>query len=286
MGERLIEKAPAKVNLTLRVLGRREDGLHEIESLVAFADLADTLTLETGGKLALEVSGPFAAAAGPIKNNLVIKAVAELGARVGGLRSGRFILDKRIPAAAGLGGGSSDAAAALRLLARVNGIAADDARLASAALMLGADVPVCLDPRPRVMAGIGEVLFEPLKLARVPALLVNPGVAVATSEVFAAFKPEDRTKKFLLDPPHEPEPLIEFLASYANDLSRAAISRAPAIADVLVALRGMPGCRLARMSGSGATCYGLFASAGEAAAAGKRLSVEHENWWICPVTLG
>ena len=286
MGERLIEKAPAKVNLTLRVLGRRDDGLHEIESLVAFADLADTLTLDAGGKLALEVSGPFADAAGPTKDNLVIKAVTELGARVGGLRSGRFILDKRIPAAAGLGGGSSDAAAALRLLARVNGIAADDPRLASAALMLGADVPVCLDPRPRVMAGIGELLFEPLKFAHLPALLVNPGVAVATRYVFAAFKPEDRTKKFLLDPPPEPEPLIDFLSSYANDLSRAAIACAPAIADVLVALRAMPGCRLARMSGSGATCFGLFASAGEAAAAAQRLKIERENWWICPAMLG
>src|SRR6185312_14566984 len=255
-------------------------------SLVAFADLADTLTLETGGKLALDVSGPFAAAAGPIKDNLVIKAVTELSARVGGLRSGRFILEKRIPAAAGLGGGSSDAAATLRLLARANGIAADDPRLVSAALMIGADVPVCLDPRPRVMAGIGELVYEPLDLAPMPALLVNPGVKVPTRHVFAAFKLEDRTKRILLDPPSEPEPLIEFLSSYANDLSRAAISCAPAIADVLVALRAMPGCRLARMSGSGATCYGLFASAGEAAAAGKRLSTERENWWICPATLG
>ena len=195
MGELLIEKAPAKINLTLRVLDRREDGLHELESLVAFADLADTLELDVGAPLALTVSGPFADAAGPAAKNLVLKAVAALAERVPKLRSGRFMLNKRIPAAAGLGGGSSDAAAALRLLARVNGIALDDPNLRTAASLVGADVPACLDPKTRVMAGVGDVLYEPIRLTPLPALLVNPRVAVPTREVFAAFEAAHRTKK-------------------------------------------------------------------------------------------
>ena len=285
MGELLIEKAPAKVNLTLRVLGRREDGLHELESLVAFADLADTLEVEAGARLGLKVSGPFADAAGPAGSNLVLKAVAALGERIPKLKTGRFRLDKCIPAAAGLGGGSSDAAAALRLLARINNIALDDPQLHTAASLTGADVAVCLDPRTRVMAGVGDVLYDPIRLTPLPALLVNPRVAAPTREVFAAFEPADRTRKYLLDPPSGFEPLVDFLGAYGNDLTRAAVACAPAIADVLVALRGSPGCRLARMSGSGATCFGLFETEGEAETAGRKLSAVYERWWVCPAVL-
>ncbi len=285
MGEPLIEKAPAKVNLTLRVLGRREDGLHELESLVAFADLADTLELDPDVPLSLEVSGPFAKAAGPNGSNLVIKATGALAERFPKLRTGRFILRKDIPTAAGLGGGSSDAAAALRLLARVNDIPLDHPQLRNVAGLVGADVPVCLDPKTRVMAGVGDVLYEPMKLAPLPALLVNPQIAVATGDVFAAFEPADGTRKYLLDPPDGFEQLVDFLSAYGNDLNRAAVACAPIIADVLVALRGLPGCRLARMSGSGATCFGLFKTEREAEAAAKKLSAVREDWWIHPTVL-
>lgn len=284
MREPLIEKAPAKINLTLRVLGRREDGLHELESLVAFADLADTLELDPEAPLALAVSGPFSEATGPRENNLVLKAVRALGERFPKLRTGRFTLRKEIPAAAGLGGGSADAAAALRLLARANGLALDQ-EVRTAAALVGADVPVCLDSESRVMAGIGDVLYEPIKLTPLPAVLVNPRVAVPTRDVFAAFEPADRTRKYLLDPPSGFEPLVDFLADYGNDLNRAAIACAPVIADVLTALRALPGCRLARMSGSGATCFGLFETEGEAKTAAKKLSLLQEGWWICSTVL-
>jgi len=180
VSEPLLEKACAKINLTLRVFGRREDGYHELESLVAFADLADKLELEPARATALEISGPFAAACGPVADNLVLKAAAALAARVGALQSGRFLLEKTLPVAAGIGGGSADAAAALRLLARLNGLAPDDPRLAAAALATGADVPVCLDSRSRIMRGVGDLLSEPFALPSLPALLVNPGTPLAT----------------------------------------------------------------------------------------------------------
>ena len=169
MSEPLVEQAPAKINLTLRVRGRRADGYHELESLVAFADLADTLTLQPGGTAALEVCGPFAAASGPVADNLVLKAVAALRKGIDGLTAGRFQLEKKLPVAAGIGGGSADAAAALRLLARVNGLALDDPRLSAAALATGADVPVCLAARPCIMRGLGERLSAPLALPSLPA---------------------------------------------------------------------------------------------------------------------
>ena len=182
----LAEFAPAKVNLTLHVLGRRADGYHEIESLVAFAGIGDRLTFRPAERLELAVSGPTATAAGASDDNLVLKAAHALAARVDGLRLGHFMLDKQLPVAAGLGGGSSDAAAALRLLAQVNGLSLDDERVRAAAQATGADVPVCLDPRARMMRGIGEILSDPMTLPELPAVLVNPGVAVPTRDVFAA----------------------------------------------------------------------------------------------------
>ncbi len=184
-----VENAPAKVNLTLRVLGRRADGYHELESLVAFAEVGDRLSFAPGGELALSVHGPNAGQAGEGADNLVLVAVQALAARVAGIGLGAFDLDKRLPVAAGLGGGSADAAAALRLLARANNIPADDGRLYDAARVTGADVPVCLDPRTRLMRGIGEVLFGPFTLPPLQGVLVNPGAALATKAVFARWKP-------------------------------------------------------------------------------------------------
>jgi len=282
----LVEKAPAKINLTLRVLGRRADGYHQLESLVAFADLADALTLQPGGDAALDITGPFAAACGPLAGNLVLKAFAALRERVEGLKAGRFLLEKNIPVAAGLGGGSADAAAALRLLARSNGLAPGDARLSEAALAVGADVPVCLSSHARIMRGVGEELSAPLDLPPLAALLVNPGVALATRDVFAKFAGDPAGKTPLTGVPREPVALLEWLGQHGNDLTPSAIACVPAIAGVLSAISALPGVRLARMSGSGPTCFALFTSPAEATAAAQRLKAERKDWWVAPATIG
>jgi len=286
----LAEFAPAKINLTLHVLGRRTDGYHEIESLVAFADIGDRLTFAVDNALDLIVRGPTAAVAGPADDNLVLKAARLLAERIEGLRLGGFTLDKRLPVAAGLGGGSSDAAAALRLLARANELAPDDARLQAVARATGADVPVCLDPQPRMMRGIGELLSAPLALPKLPAVLVNPGVAVSTKDVFtalgapalgAAARPDDRVAigaNF--------NQVVSALGRHRNDLEAPAIALQPVIVGVLAALRASAACRLARMSGSGATCFGLFASARAAQAAARSLREMHPEWWVRATMLG
>src|SRR6266851_10224690 len=181
----LTEDARAKVNLTLRVVGRRVDGYHDLESMVAFADCADRLSLTPGSQLNLRTTGPLAQDCGETADNLVFKAAELLGERVPDLKLGDFTLDKVLPVAAGIGGGSADAAAALRLLAQANGLAIDDPRVIEAARLTGADVPVCLSSRACVMTGVGETLL-PLNLPTMPCLLVNPRVPVATSAVFAA----------------------------------------------------------------------------------------------------
>ena len=285
----LSEYAPAKVNLTLAVLGRRADGYHTLESLVAFARLRDRLTFHPGEALELTVRGPTSAASGATADNLVLKAARAAAAAIPGLTLGRFHLTKNLPVAAGLGGGSADAAAALRLLARANGLALDDARLLKAARQVGADVPVCLDPRPRVMRGIGERLSSPIELPQLAAVLVNPGVALPTGEVFAQLRtarPKRGHRARLGNIPREHDALLAFLASGANDLEPAAIALAPAVGKVLSALRSSPGCRLARMSGSGATCFGLFASSRAATSAARKLTASYPRWWVRSTFLG
>jgi 4-diphosphocytidyl-2-C-methyl-D-erythritol kinase len=283
--------APAKVNLTLRVLGRRRDGYHDIDSLVVFADVGDRVSFVSGAELGLVVGGPSATASGDPADNLVLKAARSLAARVEGIAVGQFHLDKRLPVAAGLGGGSSDAAAALRLLARVNGISADDPRLGDAAAATGADVPVCLDPQPRVMRGIGEILSQPLDCPKLPAVLVNPRVALATADVFAALglaQGERRTIEEIdsASIPGRRDEFIDLLRRQANDLESPAIQLQPIVADVLTALRAMSDCRLARMSGSGATCFALFDGMRAAHAAVRQLRAAHSGWWIRATTLG
>ncbi len=285
MSEPLVEKARAKINLTLRVLGRRADGYHELESLVGFTDLADKLDLEPGPETALAISGPFAEACGRTADNLVLKAVATLSARVSGLKAGRFLLDKQLPVAAGIGGGSADAAAALRLLARLNGIASDDPRLESAALAVGADVPVCLKSRACIMRGVGELLSGPLAIATLPAVLVNPNVPVSTRDVFAAWAGSKGSDNYLRNVPVKKDAMIGFLTERNNDLTQAAIACAPVISDVLLALRALPGRQLVRMSGSGPTCFALFRSSGEALAAARRLQAERKEWWVCATAI-
>jgi 4-diphosphocytidyl-2-C-methyl-D-erythritol kinase len=286
----LIDSAPAKVNLTLRVIGRRADGYHDIESVVAFADLCDRLSLTPTDELALAVVGPGAGQTGADAENLVLKAGRALAARVAGIKLGVFRLEKNIPVAAGLGGGSADAAAALRLLAQANNLATDDPRLIEAAGATGADVPVCLDPRPRLMRGIGDILSAPLPLPRLSAVLVNPGVALSTKLVFSGWThsghPAQPLDFAVLPKRQSEEQILDWLAGHPNDLEAPATALAPAIAHVLAALRSLPGCRLARMSGSGATCFALFSSAAESAAAAKILRANFPQWWIVETTLG
>ena len=285
MSTTLLEKAAAKINLTLRVIGRRVDGYHELESLVAFADVSDVLTLQPDAEDGLEVRGPFAGKSGPVADNLVLKALGALRQRIAGLKAGRFLLEKNLPAAAGLGGGSADAAAALRLIARANAVTLDDPRLMAAARAVGADVPVCLDPRPRVMRGVGEVLSVPLDLPALPTVLVNPGVPLATRDVFAKFA-GGQGGIGLADVPGEFSALIEWLKRQGNDLTAAAMACAPVIAEVLAALNELSGAKLVRMSGSGPTCFALFTAHGEAAAAEQRLKAERKNWWVQATSLG
>ena len=181
-------KARAKVNLTLRVNGRRADGFHDLESVVAFADCADRLTLTPGSDLDLKMSGPLAQACGDTSDNLVLKAARLLAERVPDMKAGSFSLDKVLPVAAGIGGGSADAAAALRLLSQLNGLALDDPRIIEVAQLTGADVPVCVNSRGCVMTGVGETL-QPLSLPKMPCVMVNPGVPVATKRRLQGARP-------------------------------------------------------------------------------------------------
>lgn len=281
----LSTRAPAKINLTLHVLGRRADGYHELESLVAFAGTGDTLSLEPGPSLDLSMSGPTASLAGPDRDNLVLKAARLLAERVRGLKLGTFHLVKRLPVAAGIGGGSSDAAAALRLLARLNGLSLDDPRLREAARLTGSDVPVCLAPRARMMRGAGEDIGPALTLPRLNAVLVNPRVPVETPAVFRrlGLQPGERRNG-------EAHPAIEdgglarsvfqALRAARNDLEPPARAAEPAIGESLALVAATSSCRLARMSGSGATVFGLYDDAPAAAAAAKALQAAQPGWWV------
>src|ERR1700758_2525541 len=227
----LSDEGRAKVNLTLRVIGRRVDGYHDLESVVAFADCADRLTLEPGPRLSLVTTGPLAEFCGETSDNLVLKAANLLAECVPDLKVGAFTLDKVLPVAAGIGGGSADAAAALRLLARLNDLALDDPRVLEVALETGADVPVCLASQACDMTGVGETLL-PLNLPKIPCVLVNPCVAVATSDVFAALGL--RSGQLLVgatdvlrgtawpEPGSSVEDWVEALAASSNDLEEPA----------------------------------------------------------------
>lgn len=288
----LVEHAPAKVNLTLRVFGRRRDGLHGIESLVAFARAGDKVMLVPGDNLELEVRGPTARNVGPASENLIVKATQALAREIPRLKAGHFTLIKHLPVAAGLGGGSADAAAALRLLARLNGIALNDPRIFAAARVTGADVPVCLESRFRLMRGIGDVLSDPVDIAPMEAVLANPGIPVETGRVFAALdrskvkRGGDEMETAKQKIPSDYRQLIAFLEKETNDLEAVSAALWPPIGQVLTALRGSAGCLIARMSGSGATCYALFHAPRDAAKAARALAATHPAWWISATEIG
>lgn len=290
----LREEGRAKVNLTLRVVGRRVDGYHELESVVAFADCADRLSLAPGPQLQLRTIGPLAEACGEASDNLVFKAAQLLAERVPDLRLGEFVLDKVLPVAAGIGGGSADAAAALRLLAKLNELPLDDPRLGEVALLTGADVPVCMASHACDMTGVGENLL-PLDLPKLPCVMVNPRVPVATKDVFAALGLQKGELLVgatdVIEAPGWPDDggsigdWVEALATGTNDLEAPAQRIQPLIGEVLTALRNADGSLLARMSGSGATCFAIFEEAAKAQAAAGRIELTHPEWWVHAGTL-
>jgi len=275
--------APAKVNLTLRVTGRRPDGYHLLDSFVVFAGIGDRLSVSPASDLSLTVTGPFASGLAGAEDNLVLRAARALAEAGGIVPFGALTLEKNLPLASGIGGGSSDAAAALRLLSLYWGLTVPPETLAPIALRLGADVPVCLLRLPVRMAGIGEVISPVPALPRgLGLLLVNPGLACPTPAIFRAraaagtpFSAADAVPGRGFETTAE---LAAALSASGNDLEGAAIGITPEIGTVLATIAGAAGCRLARMSGSGATCFGLFATVAEAEASAAAL--RRPGWWV------
>ncbi|MGX0974462.1 4-diphosphocytidyl-2-C-methyl-D-erythritol kinase [Roseovarius sp. MBR-51] len=262
--------APAKVNLTLHVTGRRADGYHLLDSLVVFADVGDRLSLRPAPESRLNVTGPMAGSVPLGPDNLVLRAAAVMGI------AADITLDKHLPAAAGLGGGSSDAAACLRALSEMGGLT-----LPSDVLALGADVPVCLLARAARMRGIGEDVTPVVGLPMLEAVLVNPGVPVSTPAIFGRLARRDNpAMPEVLPTWPDARALIAWLGAQRNDLQGAALAEEPVVADVLRAISATQHCALARMSGSGATCFGLYPDAATAKRAAQALSAAHQRWWV------
>jgi 4-diphosphocytidyl-2-C-methyl-D-erythritol kinase len=285
------EIARAKVNLTLRVLGRRPDGYHEIESLVAFADAGDRVTLTPRPHCRVRIGGPFARDI--VGANLLARTLDVLSALDAGLTLGTVELEKNLPVAAGLGGGSADAAALLRAVRQANPDRADAVAWHEVAARLGADVPVCLAGVPAVMRGIGEMV-EPLEgspaLPAMPAVLVNPGRPLATPEVFRALAAAplgaDERAPLAVSVPLDAGGLAALMRERGNDLEGPATALLPAIADIKAALSSQAGCLVAAMSGSGPTCFGLFADTAAAARATATLAHYDPRWWVVETRLG
>ncbi len=288
----LADKARAKINLFLHVGPPRDDGYHELVSYAVFAALGDILEAEQDDRLSLCVEGPFGAVLedDPSENLVLRAARAASSVAFAQERGARLTLTKNLPVASGVGGGSADAAAALRLMTRLWGAGLDEDRLKEISFQLGADIPVCVESRPRIMRGLGEVL-SPGPTAQAGVILVNPGVAVSTGAIFRAY--DAAAPKPLTPPPPmgdaasswDARDLAELTAVTRNDLEGPAIAQAPVIADVLKALRGAPEVRAARMSGSGATCFGLCDDEDMAAAAAARLRAAQPSWWVAATRL-
>jgi 4-diphosphocytidyl-2-C-methyl-D-erythritol kinase len=276
-------QAPAKINLYFNVIGRRADGYHLVDSLIAFTTLGDTLAIVPGETLDIVCDGPFAAAMPPAQQNLVYRAAEKLAAAAGVAAHATIAITKNLPVASGIGGGSTDAAAALKALAAYWGLSARDADLADIGLSLGADIPVCLRATTAYSGGIGEVLDDAPPLPPVGLLLVNPGIAVPTASVFRAREGGFSTARRLEYAPADTADLAAMLARRGNDLTDPAIRLCPEIRDVLDALAALPGCRLAQMCGSGATCFGLFDSVDSARTAAPL--VARPGWWVAPTGL-
>jgi 4-diphosphocytidyl-2-C-methyl-D-erythritol kinase len=286
----ITREARAKLNLYLRVVGRRADGYHLLDSLVAFCDLADTIGVAPAGGLTLTIDGPLAGAiAGdPADDNLVLRAARALAGRAGIAPKAAIRLIKRIPVAAGLGGGSADAAATLLALVELWRVAMPEEELFDLAATLGADVPMCLAGRTAQISGVGERVAPAVDLPASAILLVNPGEPLPTPAVFAA-RVRAGAAYSIAAPfdtaPRDVATLGRLLRARGNDLTDAARGVAPTIADVLGALSGTSGCRVAQMSGSGATCFALYDDIATAQAARSTIQRDHANWWTYSGTL-
>lgn len=278
----LVEPAPAKVNLYLHVVGKRADGYHLLDSLVGFVTVADRLRLASGSaEPGLTVAGPFAGSIPDDAGNLAWQAATRLAAYAGRPADIAVHLEKILPVAAGLGGGSADAAAVMRGLVRLWELDAGDPALAEIAESLGADVPVCLSGQSSFVGGIGERLTPGPPLAGLDVVLANPGVPLATRDVFraraGAFSAPGRFDAAAVA---TPAALVERLAALGNDLTAPAVRLCPPVGTVLADLRDLPGCRLARMSGSGPTCFGLFPDPETAMRAADALVAARPGWWV------
>lgn len=271
--------ARAKINLYLHVLGRRPDGFHLLDSLVVFAEAGDEVVVAPSDRLSLEIVGPFAGNLAPDDDNLVLRAARSLRDLAGVTTGAAIVLTKNLPVASGIGGGSADAAATLRALMALWQVTPERAALERLALSLGADVPVCLAGRPSFMGGIGEEIAPVGTLPAAHLLLVNPGIATPTPAVFKArqggFSPAGRWAA----PPADAKALAAALKERGNDLTEAAITVTPAIRGVLDAIAGTADCLLARLSGSGATCFGIYAEAAQAEAARRAVLAADPGWW-------
>jgi 4-diphosphocytidyl-2-C-methyl-D-erythritol kinase len=274
------EFAPAKVNLSLHVTGQRSDGYHLLDSLVVFCGIGDRITVEHSAAARFTLTGPFAAQIPDGGDNLVMQAVQAFGMG----QPFAITLEKNLPVASGLGGGSSDAAATIRAIRRLadHATSRDPGSDADAEfLALGSDVPVCLKAAPMRLGGIGDILRPPPPLPEVHIVLVNPGVQMSTPSVFAAL--QSKTNAPMPDTlPAWPDAaaLAQWLTHQRNDLEPPARLVAPQIGDVLAALSSLSRCLMARMSGSGATCFGLFATATQADTAASQLITDHPDWWV------
>lgn len=277
MHDRLIEAAPAKINLYLHVVGRRDDGYHLLDSVVAFAAIGDTLSAEKAETLSLHVTGPFAAGLTGEPDNLVLRAARALALECGVPAGAHLVLDKHLPVASGIGGGSADAAATLRLLCRLWDLTPQPAALARLATVLGADVPACLAGRTVRMSGIGEHLEPAPALPPCGIVLVNPGDVLSTADVFRARRGAWSEPGILPSAWDSAASMATDLSRLRNDLAPAAAALRPVIGGVLAQLAATPGCLLARMSGSGATCFGLYANSRAAEHALGQL--QRPGWW-------
>jgi 4-diphosphocytidyl-2-C-methyl-D-erythritol kinase len=276
--------APAKINLYLHVVGRRPDGYHLLDTLMAFTELADTVTAAPADELTLTVEGPFAGLLpDDVEENLVLRAARALAQATGVAPTGRLSINKVLPVAAGIGGGSSDAAAALKALTQLWLLDRDAVDLETIGFSVGADVPACIRARTVFAGRRGEELAEAPVLPSVDILLVNPGVQLSTATVFGARSGEFGLKARFAETPANVRALADLLEGRTNDLADAAIALAPVIGDVLALIGAAPGCRLARMSGSGATCFGLFDDAETARRAAARAA--DYGWWSAATTL-
>ncbi|AXS42649.1 4-(cytidine 5'-diphospho)-2-C-methyl-D-erythritol kinase [Breoghania sp. L-A4] len=273
--------ARAKINLALHVTGRRSDGYHLLDTLVAFPDFGDRLSVEPAEALSLTITGPFGAGLPADESNLVMKAARLLANRADVKTGARLVLDKRLPLASGIGGGSADAAAAFRLLKDLWRVDITVAEMSALALEIGADVPMCLASKPLIARGIGDdiTLLPPLPDAGI--ILVNAGAALSTPAVFRRLEdPDNSPLPAMPDHFDGADALCDWLAATRNDLEAPATALAPQIGKVLAALGARPEVMLARMSGSGATCFGVCRSARAATGAAARLGHDHPHWWV------